>query len=221
MSEIRSSEFIQGAVTALPYDLDPRNEPDATIALLPQDRDTFGMEAILAVDNSAPEPGVERAGVLSRVRGFVSRNTGKLAVAATGVSIGTTVALDPFEETKNAVLEVAPWVIPGIGVSEALFVGGAAMMLGGVGDKIGNPLTVKSRLPEISERASGSRLFKTGFIVNTTGAVGDFAVLAPAVVAKLPLHSWGILSLALIDLGVTVSVRRAILSGIRKNTSTP
>jgi hypothetical protein len=93
------------------------------------------------------------------------------------------------------------------------------MMLTSVGDKIGNPITIKKRTKEIAAKANNSNLFKTGFVVNTAGAVGDFAVISTGVMKELPPTSWGVLSLTLVDLGLTVAVRKGIINSIRNNSS--
>ena len=89
----------------------------------------------------------------NRFISFLKRSKTKIAVGAAAVSVATTLALDPLGETTDKLVEAAPWVGGGVLASEALFIGGAAMMLAGVGDKIGNPLTMKHRVGEIAEKA--------------------------------------------------------------------
>ena len=141
-----------------------------------------------------------------------------LGVAAT--SLAVTVTTNPVSELKDAVLDAAPWVAPGVLGSEVAFAAGAAMMLGAIGSKVGNPLKVKQRIPEIAERANSSALFKTGFWLNATGAVGDFGVISAGVLKEMPVSSYPLLSLTLLDLAGTIAVRKAILNGVARNTET-
>lgn len=156
---------------------------------------------------------------LEQLKGFVHRNRVKLAVSATVGSVLATVAIDPMSETIENVKEAAPWVVGGVATSEALFVTGAIMMAASVGRKVGNPFKIKERIPEIASKADSSRLFKTGFWVNTIGAVGDFVAVSPAIVSTMPVHSWGVLGFTLADLGVTYGVRRTIWRGVKENAS--
>ncbi len=178
--------------------------------------DTFTLieaESPLDVATDAIEPTAEREGI----RGFLNRQKMKLCLGATTTSLAATALLDPMGNTKDKVMEAAPYVATGVVTSEVLWLGGAAMMLGAVGSKVGNPLKIKQRIPEISEKANDSKLFKAGFAVNIAGALGDFVVLSAGVMTKLPPHSWGTLSFTLIDLGVTLGVRKTMIDGIHAN----
>lgn len=156
----------------------------------------------------------------SRVGNFISRQKTKALLGLTAVSTAVTLALDPFSETKEAVLDAAPWVAGGIAVSEAAFVAGAAMMLSAVGSEVPrNPLKIKEKIDHIAQKANDSRLFKAGFVVNTAGALGDFLVLSAGVTRELPIHSWGMLGFSLADLGVTIAVRKAIINGVHKHST--
>lgn len=166
------------------------------------------------------QPEEASRGTLGRVGEFIHRQRVKLAVGATALSVGATLALDPMGETIDRVADVAPWIGGGVAVSETMFVAGAGMMLGAVGKKVGNPFKIKEQIPEIATRANSSKLFKAGFWINTAGAVGDFLAVAPAVVTKMPVHSWGIIPLTLVDLGVTYGVRRTIWNGVKQNALT-
>lgn len=152
-----------------------------------------------------------------RIVDSVDRHKTKLILGAAAISLTLTISLDPLGETKDKVIDAAPWVGGGILASEALWIGGAAMMLAAVGKTIKNPLKIRKQVPELAQKADSSKLFKAGFYINTTGAVGDFAVLSVGVMNKLPVHSWGVLGIALADLGITIAVRRAIYKGIKKN----
>lgn len=159
------------------------------------------------------------AGYFKKVTNFVGRQKTKICLGVTAASVASTLAFEPFDGTKDQIIEAAPYVVGGMAASEIAWLGGAAMMVGAVGSKIPiNPLKLKSKIPEISEKANDSKLFKAGFAVNVVGALGDFAVLSGAVVQNLPPHSWGILGFTLVDLGVTLTVRKAMINGIKKNT---
>lgn len=151
-----------------------------------------------------------------KTKEFLNKHSTKLLLGAAAVSFALTVVANPFEQTKDEVIDAAPWVGGGLFLSEAMWIGGAAMMLTSVGDKVKNPLKIRKKLPELAKKANSSKLFKSGFYINTAGAVGSATVISAGVVDKLPFHSWGLLGLAVADLGVTIAVRKAILRGIKK-----
>jgi hypothetical protein len=91
------------------------------------------------------------------------------------------------------------------------------MMLAAVGNKIRNPLKIKQHVPELAEHANNSLLFRAGFWTNTAAAIGQTAVLVAGVTSELPVKSWGILSFAVADFALTISVRRAIKRGVKDN----
>jgi hypothetical protein len=152
-------------------------------------------------------------------KSFVQRHKGKIAIGAAATSAALTIAFNPTGEVVDQITEALPWVGVGLVATEAAFVAGGSMMVTSVGGKIGNPLTVKQRIPEISQKASESTLFKAGFWVNTAGAVGSAAVITAGVITQLPPESYGLLSFAAADLAVTVGVRRTMLQGIKANSS--
>ncbi len=156
-----------------------------------------------------------------KVPNWLRRNKAKLLLGVAATSLAVTLATDKLGEVQEQVADAAPWVGAGVVASEALFIGGAAMMASSVGEKIGNPLTVKNRIPEIAKHANESTLFKTGFVTNTIGAVGDFAVISAGVVHELPPQSWGVLGLTLTDLAGTVALRKAMLDAGRKHADKP
>ena len=156
-----------------------------------------------------------------RVGRWLSKQKTRLAIAATIASLAATAFTSPFGETRHRLASAAKWVIPSALIADALWLGGAAMMLASIGGKIGNPLTIKKRVPAIASQANTSTLFETGFWVNTTAAVAEFGIITAGVTTELPLRSWGLAAFGLVDLSVTIAVRRAIRSGIRKNASRP
>jgi hypothetical protein len=88
-----------------------------------------------------------------------------------------------------------------------------------VGASLGkNPLNWKSRLPEVCEKADNSLLFKSGFWINTVGAVGTAAIGAAAAIEYLPVESMpGALALPAFDLYLTYAIRKMMLDGIKDN----
>lgn len=165
----------------------------------------------------APEVVVEQS-LFQRARDYASRKKMSLAVGAMGLSAAATITNNPLSELKDDVITSAPWVGAGVLASEALFVAGAGMMAASVKDKIGNPFKIKERIPQIAQKAAKSKLFWTGFWVNTVGATGDFVAISSGVIAKMPPESYPMLALPLLDLGVTVAVRKAIINSTRENS---
>jgi hypothetical protein len=151
-----------------------------------------------------------------RVRGFVGRHKGKLAMGVLAASAALTFANNPLSELKEEVVDAFPIVATGVVVSETAFVAGAAMMAASVGSKVGNPLTLKDRLPEIATHANDSLLFKAGLWTNTAGAVGSAAVFSVGIM-QMPVETYPALAATVADLGLTVAVRKAMIAGIRNN----
>jgi hypothetical protein len=149
---------------------------------------------------------------------WLLRHKTALLVGAAAISTAITLASDPLETTKERVFEAAPWVASGLAAGEVFWIGGAAMMLAAVGNKVRNPLKIKQRVPELAEHANNSLLFRAGFWTNTFAAVGQTAVLVAGVTSELPVKSWGLLSFAAADFALTISVRRAIKRGVRAST---
>jgi len=145
------------------------------------------------------------------------RNRLRLALGGIAVSAGLTFASGGTHEVIDTVVEQIPAVGIGMIAMETMWIGGGAMMAASVGEHIKNPLKIKSRLPEIAAKANDSKLFKAGFIVNTVGAVGEFVIPAAVVCMKLPPETWGILGPSLVDLGITIGVRRATLNAIHES----
>ena len=150
---------------------------------------------------------------------WLSRQKTKLAIAATAASVGITFVESPISETKDQLVDAAKWVVPSFAACEVFWIGGGAMMLAAIGSKIKNPLQVKKLVPEIAEKANDSLLFRSGFWINSTAAVGQFGVLTAGVTTELPARSWGLAAFGLVDLAVTIAVRRAIRKGIKNNVS--
>lgn len=136
-------------------------------------------------------------------------------------STATTFVTSPLSNTLHELERMTIWVAPSMITAEALWIGGGAMMLAAVGEKLKNPFAIKRRVPEIAEKATSSGLFKSGFWLNTSAAVAEFVIPTAGIVTELPPQSWGVSALFAADLAVTVAVRKTILGGIRKHTGSP
>jgi hypothetical protein len=157
---------------------------------------------------------------IAREQNWLQRNRNALLIGAAAVATVAPVFTDPFEATKDRVLEAAPWVAGGLAAGEIGWLGGAAMMLYSVGSSIDSPkelLGIRKRLPEIAAHANTSWLFNSGFWINTSAAVAQTGVLVAGVTSELPAKSWGILGFAAADFALTISVRRAIKKGVKNN----
>lgn len=149
----------------------------------------------------------------------LKRHKTKLAVGAAAVSLAATVAYNPLGEVTEDLVEASPWVGAGLVASEGMFIGGLAMMASSVGRSARNPFKIRGQLTEICQKADDSLLFKSGFWVNTTGAVGSAAVIAGGILIKMPPESYGLLSFSAMDLAVTVAVRKAMMTGIKNRSA--
>ncbi|MCA9332124.1 hypothetical protein KC968_04270 [Candidatus Saccharibacteria bacterium] len=148
-----------------------------------------------------------------------SRNVRKwIGRSLIGLAIGSgilTVVTDKVDDARDAVVEAAPWVGAGVLASEAMFVGGAAMMAASAGQKIGNPFTIKQRYPEIVVGAGDSKVFRAGLAINTIGAFGDAAVIAAGTFHAMPPETWGIAGIAAIDGLGTLAIRKWMIDKYR------
>lgn len=148
---------------------------------------------------------------------WVRRHRTKLAIGATAASIAVTFLNTPFSETVHTLADEAPYLAGSMVALEAMWIGGAAMMLASTGKASKNPFKIKARIKEVAQHANDSMLFQSGFWINTSAAVGEFVVPTVAICTILRPESWGILSLPLLDLGATIGVRQTIRAGIRDN----
>lgn len=132
-------------------------------------------------------------------------------------SIGL-IVVSPFDSTLSKIKQVGPWVGGGLAVSESLFILGLALLAWSAGVNLGaNPFKWKSHTQELLAKLDRTPLFWVGLAINTVGAVGTGLVLAVGVVAGLPWQSWGLLTIPVADLAVTVSLRSVIFSGVRSH----
>jgi len=156
-------------------------------------------------------------GGLKRVVNAIGRYKTKVAIGLTVGSVGSTLFLDPMGQLEHEVIRSAPIVGSGLLVGEAAWIGGAAMMLAAVGEHIRNPLKIKKEIGAVATKANDSKMFRSGFWINTIGAVGEFGVITAGVMTQLPPEAWGWLSLGFADLAATIYVRKKIHAGIKDN----
>jgi hypothetical protein len=160
---------------------------------------------------------VDERSVMRRAKDALSRHKGKLYLGAIAASAALTFMNNPATEVAQDVVEAAPVVGGALIASEAMFIGGGIMMVSATGRKVGNPLKLKDKIPEIATAANDSWLFKSGLAINTIGAFGT----AGAVVAgtlMMPEEAYlAALAFATADVALTISVRKAIINGIRNN----
>ena len=153
-----------------------------------------------------------------RISEFWRKRRLSIALGVTAMSAAATVTNNPIGEVADKAVDAAPWVAGGMATSEALFVGGAAAMAYSVKGKIGNPLKLRERIPELARQANGNRIFEAGFWVNSAGAVGTGAVAAAGIIAEMPTEAYPALSLPALDIWATVVVRKAVRRVIRENS---
>jgi hypothetical protein len=146
-----------------------------------------------------------------------------LSLAALAISAIVSVAVNPMGETLNQLKEVAPWVGGGFAATEAMFVGGLAMMGASIGIKMRKAKDIgriMKSLPEISGKAAKTKTFRSGLTINTVGALGTAGVLIAGTATALPETMWpAAFTFAGLDIAATVAVRLGVLSGIRKNAN--
>lgn len=196
-----------------------RNGRDAN-ELAGLDVEIVAEEVVKETDHTSELPenvlDTERS-VPRRAKELLGRHKGKLIFGAIATSAALTFMNNPAAEVAQDAAETMPVVGGSLIVSEAMFIGGAAMMGSAVGKKVGNPLKLKDRIPEIATAADGSFLFKSGLAINTIGAFGT----AGAVVAStftMPNEMYpAAFAIAAADVALTISVRKAIINGVRNN----
>jgi hypothetical protein len=150
-------------------------------------------------------------------QGWLRRNMLKASAGAFALSTTVSIAAGSGEEIKEGALESAPWIATGLATSEAMFIGGAAVMLASAGKKIGNPLKIRSRWQEIRDNTYRGPIFRAGLHVNTIGAVGTAGTIAAGAATSLPPETWpAAFGLAAVDLAATAALRAPLYQGIRE-----
>lgn len=154
-----------------------------------------------------------------RVVNWVSRKRTALTLGSLAAASALMAANGNYAELKDQAIEAAPWVAGGLAVSEGMFIAGASMMIASIGDKVGNPLKIKEKIPAIAEKANDSKLFKAGFWINAIGAVGTAAVVTTGVAKELPPESYPLFLIPAIDLAITVKIRTMIRKAIKNRVN--
>jgi hypothetical protein len=173
---------------------------------------------------STNEQSTEPSGRQGRVMGWMARHKGWLIGG--GFVAGAALAFAPSsaDETLEGLKDVAPWVVPGMAVAEAAWIGGAALVVSSAGGKnlksaLRHPIQTKSEFADIARQAGATTRFRAGFVINTAGAVAEFVIPAVAVTTHLPPESWGILTLSTADLAATIVSRTAIVAAVQENNA--
>ncbi len=149
--------------------------------------------------------------------GWLRRNLFKLSLAAFVGGTAVSAVVNPMDATVQEVVKAAPWVAATGGVSESMWISGAAMMAASAGKRIGNPFKLRSRWGEISQSLADSKLFKAGLAINTLGALGTAGVVEVGAVTSLPPETWpGATGLAAADVVSTVAIRGGIYTGLKQ-----
>lgn len=121
----------------------------------------------------------------------------------------------PLDKVIDEVRVAAPWVVGGFFLTEGMFITGLVLVALSASMSIGNPLKLRGRAKEVLHEAAtevaNSRLFWVGFWLNASGAFGSGMVAVVAVMATLPVQSWGISLLAFMDLSATIALRAAVI----------
>lgn len=123
---------------------------------------------------------------------WLRRNWKKIIIGTTFAASGAYLLSQPAELSKsvgkmeindNIAYEVFP-------ATEGCAWLGAVLMMTSAGKKMGNPLTVKTRLSQIKSELDDNKLFRAGWTLGAVGAVGTSATVAIGSVVTLPDSSW-------------------------------
>lgn len=148
---------------------------------------------------------------------WLKRNFVKLSLGAFVAGTAVSIATNPLGELKEDIGETAPWAIGGLFATEALWIGGAALMASSAGKKVGNPLSMHSRWDEISGSIVESKGFRAGLLVNTAGAIGTAGVVIAGAATALPAEAMpGAFGLAAADIASTIAIRSGVYSSIKR-----
>lgn len=114
----------------------------------------------------------------------------KAVIGAGFFAVSLGVSATQFNKVEESITQDAPIVVPTLIATEALAWSGAAMIFASAGNKIGNPLTLKSRLSEVKDELEHNRTYKYGLAVNILGAAGTSVVVGVSAIASAPARSW-------------------------------
>ncbi|OGL25976.1 hypothetical protein A3E49_02485 [Candidatus Saccharibacteria bacterium RIFCSPHIGHO2_12_FULL_49_19] len=132
---------------------------------------------------------------------WLKRHKTKMAVGAAALSLALPMAFQPMSENRKIATEAAPWVATGLVASEAVLLGGAAIMLAAAGSRIGNPLRIRGNLHRLKD-ANGTNAMRVGYAVHIAGAASWDAVLSVGVL-ELPKASWGLMAIPAYSVAIT------------------
>lgn len=125
----------------------------------------------------------------------------------------------PLGEVLDSLKDNAPILGVSLIASEVLFIIGLVLMALSLGIKVRNPFKLRRHLKEFISSISASKLFWVGFFVNLVGAVMTAIIGLAGVMLVLPVASWPIALIFLVDLWATLEVRKAVF-GTLKTKST-
>lgn len=184
----------------------------------PSPEDTEPDEASLQPDESQEAPTDQEQ--QARLLGFFSRavqwaraHKTALALSSAGAGIAYTVGTGAGGELMQNIQENSSWIIPAYTTSMTAFVGGAVAMAAAVGGRVRQFLRPQATLEQV--RPGQETLLKTGFWLNTAGALGAASVAAAGVVETLPPAAWGVLAIPAIDIYTTAVTRNWLYSKIK------
>jgi hypothetical protein len=148
---------------------------------------------------------------------WIWRRRVSLSLLATAISLTVTFVCDPMGPVLHRLASSALWVIPTeIALDLAIGLGAGLMIGAATGSYVKSPIRAKAILRELPARANDNWIFKTGLLIATIAGVAWGGVAIVAVVVYLPRPAWGALIFPVLDLAVTVSLRRAIWIGMRQ-----
>jgi hypothetical protein len=152
---------------------------------------------------------------------WLKRNLFKLSAASFVGGVALESVIDPLSKLEHEIVDAAPWLLGGLAATEGAWIGGAAVMAVAAGQKVGNPLTIKSRFKEISSETVASNRFRQGLNINTVGAYGSAGIVAGGALAFLPPETWpGAIGIAAADVTLTKAARLGLYSGIKQQKLT-
>lgn len=144
--------------------------------------------------------------------------TRSLVVGVCLLSTTLTLAIDPIGQSLHEVERAASWVVPSEAILEVGWLVGAGVMLSafGVGLKLRDLRRPRALLAQVgrqfaSRKAIVNREFWFGYSLNLLAAVGEAAVAIVGICAYLPILAWGNLCVPIIDLVVTIVLRKTLL----------
>jgi hypothetical protein len=122
------------------------------------------------------------------------------------------IALSPIDRVGAKIIANAPEILWAFFISETLFLLGILIMASRIGyELVINPYHWRKHYRTILKNIPEDTPFWVGFWINTVGALGTGVAILFGVVLTLPAHSWGISWVGFADLGITITVRSAVI----------